>query len=198
MLYRPEANDQACGGAGRAPSATLKRNWLRIVLIATCFLLAPAGLAAQTLDLGNGLVLDDGEIRPDAIIAQAHARRRHFCMVIVGSPGALAPAIGNVALSSKVAGGIPGSAQIIASKSRFRARIGAPLSFSASPNLKGAVTFDAEFSGTGASNFSARPSAKSVRIRRGLTNIRADLTARIHGASFVAGEYRAELTLRCE
>lgn len=190
--------DRADGTAKKAPSAARSNVRRRAALLAACLLILPPGLAAQTLDLGNGLILDDGEIQASILIENAAANNRHFCMVIVGNPGSLAPAIGNVALSSKVAGGLAGSAQIIATNSSFSADIDAPLSFSNSPNLSGPVTFEAEFSGNGATSFSAVPASGDVRIKRGTTNITADLTATIQGASFVAGQYQAELVLRCE
>lgn len=159
----------------------------------------PLAAPAQSIDLGNGLALvENGEISTDGLIREAAAANRHMCLVVVHSPGTLAPALGNVALSSKVAGGLAGSAQVTVTNSSFTIGLEAPTRFALSPKLPGPVFFSAEISGSGATNFAAMPAPAKVRIKRGVTDLRADLTAKIQGASFASGQYRAELVLRCE
>lgn len=176
----------------RAVPARLRRTGL------TCGVML--GLAAAS---PLAVAQEDGGIKGGAFPAEnliewAASSNQHFCMVVVGNPGTIAPAIGNAAMSSKVAGGYSGTAEITATNSSYRATIMAPAGFSSSPNLSAPVTFEAEFSGTGATNFFNTPGLTEVRIKRGVTSISADLTAKIHGSVFAAGSYQAEITLRCE
>lgn len=162
--------------------------------------LAVAAIAAG-LALHAGARADEvhgGAFAAENLIEWAAASNKHFCMVIVGSPGTMAAAIGNASMSSKFAGGYAGTADITTTNASYRASIVAPSAFINSPNLAGPVTFAAEFSGSGATNFFNTPSLTEVKLKNGVTNIKADLTAKIEGAVFAAGSYQAELTLRCE
>lgn len=142
--------------------------------------------------------INGGPFAAEDLIEWAAADNKHFCMVVVGNPGTMAAAIGNASLSSKVAGGYAGTADITTTNASYRASVIAPSGFINSPNLAGPVTFQAEFSGTGATNFFNVPSLTEVKLKNGITNIKADLTAKIEGAVFAAGNYQAEVTLRCE
>ena len=165
--------------------------------IAGCVLSAiVAGVIPQAGAQNGGI--NGGPIGAENLIEWAAAANKHFCMVVVGNPGTIAPAIGNVSLSSKVAGGYSGTADITTTNSSYRASVVAPAGFVTSPNLDGPVTFLAEFSGTGATNFFNVPSLTEVKLKRGTTNIKADLTANIQGAAFASGHYQAEVMLRCE
>lgn len=162
----------------------------RLALIA---LIAGNIASARAQDADGGMLSPGGDL-----VEWAAAASKHYCMVVVGNPGTMAPAIGNVALSSKVAGGYAGTAEITATNSSYRASLIPPVAFVSSPNLPAPVTFDAEFTGTGATNFYNVPGMTEVKIKRGMTSIKADLTATMQGGSFAAGHYQAELTLRCE
>lgn len=157
-------------------------------------LLAGYSLQAAAQDSG----INGGPFAAEDLIEWAAASNKHFCMVVVGNPGTMAAAIGNASMSSKFAGGYSGTADITTTNASYRASIIAPSSFINSPNLAGPVTFQAEFSGTGVTNFFNVPSLTEVKLKNGITNIKADLTAKIEGAVFAAGNYQAELTLRCE
>ncbi|MEX0347313.1 MAG: hypothetical protein AB3N20_20495 [Rhizobiaceae bacterium] len=185
-------------GSVAKAAAPWRTRTCRAVALCSGLLILPFNVSAQIVDLGNGLFLEDGEISTSALIERAAAANKHFCMVVVGNPGALAPAIGNVALSSKVAGGYSGTAQITTTNASYSAFLEAPVAFVASPNLNGPVTFSGEFSGNGATNFATILSPGNVRLKRGTTNISADLTATIQGSSFASGHYAAQLVLRCE
>ncbi len=183
--------------APKADKAGVRQRLVFLAVVAAVAL-TPFNLAAQAIDLGNGLTLEDGEISAVDMIEAAARANNHFCMVVIGNPGTMAPTIGNVALSSKVAGGYSGTAEITATNSSYRASVIAPAGFISSPNLPGPVSFEADFSGSGATNFSNVPALYEVKIKKGLTSISADLTATIQGGAFTAGYYQAELTLRCE
>ncbi len=142
--------------------------------------------------------INGGPFAAENLIEWAAAANKHFCMVVVGNPGTMAAAIGNASLSSKVAGGYAGTADITTTNASYRASIVAPAGFINSPNLAGPVTFSADFSGSGATNFFNVPSLTEVKLKNGVTSIKADLTAKIQGTVFSAGTYQAELTLRCE
>lgn len=161
------------------------------------------GVLVGLASVSSPAIAQDGGIKggpfpAENLIEWAASSNQHFCMVVVGNPGTIAPAIGNAAMSSKVAGGYSGTAEITATNSSYRATIVAPAGFSSSPNLAAPVTFEAEFSGTGATNFFNTPGLTEVKIKKGVTSISADLTAKIQGAVFAAGNYQAEITLRCE
>lgn len=190
-------NRGSSSGVARA-ALPWRARFCRSVTVCSCLLILPFNVSAEVVDLGNGLFLEDGEISAAALIDKAAAANKHICMVVVGNAGALAPAIGNVALSSKVAGGYSGTAQITTTNASFSAFLEAPVAFVSSPNLSGPVTFSGEFSGNGATNFATIMSPGSARLKRGTTNISADLTATIQGSSFASGHYTAQLVLRCE
>ncbi|MEZ5813041.1 MAG: hypothetical protein R3D45_16665 [Rhizobiaceae bacterium] len=181
-----QKNREHTAPAVRAPFVSLGR----LVLI----VLAAGNMASASAQDAGGGMLAPG----DDLVEWAAAASRHYCMVVVGNPGTMAPSIGNAALSSKVAGGYAGTAEITATNSSYRASVIAPAAFVASPSLPGAVTFDTAFSGSGATNFYDVPGATEVKIKRGVTSISADLTATMQNGSFAAGQYMAELTLRCE
>ena len=190
--------NRGSNGVAAKAAAPWRTRTCRAFALSSCLLLLPINVSAEVVDLGNGLLLEDGEISTSALIERAAAANKHICMVVVGNAGALAPAIGNVALSSKVAGGYSGTAQITTTNGSFSAALEAPVAFVSSPNLNGPVTFSGEFSGNGATNFATVVSPGNVRLKRGTTNISADLTATIQGSSFASGHYTAQLVLRCE
>ncbi len=176
----------------RSAPARVRRTRLACLALAAF----AAGVIPQAGAQNGGI--NGGPIGAENLIEWAAAANKHFCMVVVGNPGTIAPAIGNASLSSKVAGGYSGTAEITTTNSSYRASVVAPAAFVSSPNLGGPVTFLAEFSGTGATNFFNIPSLNEIKLKKGTTSIKADLTATIQGAAFSAGNYQAEVMLRCE
>lgn len=173
-----------------APSRIRQTNRITVAVAALA-----AGLVFHSAQAEE---INGGSFAAEDLIEWAAADNKHFCMVVVGNPGTMAAAIGNASLSSKVAGGYSGTAEITTTNASYRASIIGPSSFINSPNLTGPVTFQAEFSGAGATNFFNVPSLTEVKLKNGVTSIKADLTAKIEGAVFAAGNYQAEMTLRCE
>jgi hypothetical protein len=106
---------------------------------------------------------------------------KHFCAIVVTQPGSLAASPDNMELSSRQAGGRPGIAQITATNSSFDLTIDPPSGFNLAPSG------GAEASG-----------AFPMDIKRGVSQIEANFVATRNGSPFPAGQYSAELVLRCE
>lgn len=122
------------------------------------------------------------------------------CTIIVNNtPGTMRQNVDTTILASSQAGGRPARARIIATNSRYRASISAPSGFSVFPNQGNHNTeFSASFSSRGATNFLSVPAGVDRRIRRGVSRIRINMSAKRLSGSFPAGQYAATVTLRCE
>jgi hypothetical protein len=123
---------------------------------------------------------------------------RQFCQIELLGEGAIRPSIDNMILSSRNAGGRAAEAQVTASNSSWQINIDPPAGFSNSPSGGDNATFATWMSASGATNFSATPGNEAMRVRRGRTMVRIDFDATNLNAGFPAGDYSAELTLRCE
>ena len=125
--------------------------------------------------------------------------KNNYCQIVLGNEGVLREVPGLFELSSKSAGGRPGSAQVMTSNASFRVSIDTPLGFHSAPkDGNNGVVMAASYSGHGASNFSETPGSIQHKLKKGLTNIEAHLVAHRNGEPFPAGNYAAVLTLRCE
>ncbi len=123
----------------------------------------------------------------------------HGCAIIVGRTGTMHINPEANEISSSGWGGQPGEAQIVATNSSFDLSMDPPLGFSlAPPKGNDAIVFSGSFSGFGATNFSQTPGNTKIRVKKGMTSITANLVATKTSGTFPAGQYRAELTLRCE
>lgn len=127
------------------------------------------------------------------------AKARHYCQIVLTSPGTLRPSVDNMNLSSKNIGGNAAGAQIITTNSSFDVSIDEPLGFTISPTGgDDAVTFKTSMMGNGTTNFSETPGHITTSVKRGRTELEIHLTAERLIDPFPAGQYGAELTLRCE
>lgn len=127
------------------------------------------------------------------------AQNKHSCTIIVQRGGMLRQSADASVLSSKEPGAYPGQAAVTATNGSYRLSIDRPTGFTASPaGALDSAIFDAEFSGSGASNFFAAPAGSDQKIKKGTTNIRVDFTARKLSGSFPSGQYQSQVTLRCE
>lgn len=121
------------------------------------------------------------------------------CAIIIGRTGSMNVNPEANEISSIGWGGQPGEAQIVATNSSFNLSMDEPLGFSlAPPKGNDATVFKSTYSGFGATNFSQSPGNTKIRVKKGTTSITANLTATKTSGTFPAGQYRAELTLRCE
>lgn len=123
---------------------------------------------------------------------------RQFCQIELLGEGHVRPSLDNMILSSRNAGGRAAEAQVTASNSSWRINIDPPAGFSNSPSGGDNATFSTWMSANGATNFGATPGNEAMRVRRGRTMVRIDFEATNLNAGFPAGDYSAELTLRCE
>ncbi len=130
---------------------------------------------------------------------QGGAKGNQFCAIMVNSHGQLSPSPEQAELSSIAYGGRPGQVEVVASTGSFSLSIDTPLGFSLAPvGGNDSTVIKASFSGYGSTNFSDVPGNVPVRLKPGATNVVAQLVATKNGGMFPAGQYRAELTLRCE
>lgn len=131
--------------------------------------------------------------------SQSAKGAEQFCAVIVGSDGQLAPSPEADKLSSTSYGGRAGQAEVVASNNSYALSIDAPLGFSLAPSgANDSLVMTASFSGFGATSFSATPGNVPVRLKQGSTTLSINLEATKTSSLFPAGQYRAEIVLRCE
>ena len=189
---------------------------LAMVLLAAPFALP---VAAQTATTDNAIIdgaaqVPDSLIPPDAgatdkqtlknalkeiAKTQGGGNPNQFCAIMVNSHGQLMPSPEQAELSSMAYGGRPGQIEVVASNSSFSLSIDSPLGFSLAPvGGNDSTVIRTSFSGYGATNFSEVPGNMPVRLKSGATSVVAQLVALKNGGMFPAGQYRAELTLRCE
>lgn len=125
--------------------------------------------------------------------------RRNYCHINILQDGALRPNVDATALSSKEAGGIPGSALVRTKGGRYSLQLDTPVGFNTAPvGGNDNVVFATTFSGYGRTNFSERPGESRVRLKNGDTNVEVHFLARKLNGSFQAGNYSSTVTLRCE
>jgi hypothetical protein len=130
---------------------------------------------------------------------QGGGKGNQFCAIMIGSHGQLSPSPEQSELSSMAYGGRPGRIEVVTTNSSYSLSVDTPLGFSLSPvGGNDATIIKTSFSGYGSTNFSDVPGNVPVRLKSGATNVVAQLVATKSGGMFPAGQYRAELTLRCE
>ncbi|MEP1208838.1 MAG: hypothetical protein ABJM29_14175 [Rhizobiaceae bacterium] len=162
---------------GRAPS---KLCWLTLVAIP--FIVSPS----------------QAQQNPEPI--RGWQNNRNFCQIVLVEPGLLRPSVDSMALSSKSAGGRAGVVEVTTGRRRrHRIVIDQATGFSRAPAQGNSdVSMTTSFSGQGATNFGERQGNLRRRLRRGTTRIETHMEAKRLTDPFPAGEYGAELTIRCE
>ncbi len=121
------------------------------------------------------------------------------CGITISREGVMQPSIDNKVLSSSEFLGEPAIAQISATNSSYRMYLENPLGFKDSPIFADQGTiFSTTVTGRGATSFTETQGEISRRLQRGVTNLEINFTARRVDTPFLAGNYSAELTLRCE
>lgn len=125
---------------------------------------------------------------------------KHSCTIMVdNTPGTMRQNADSTVLASTQAGGQAARAQIIATNSSYRASVDAPSGFSVFPDQgNNNTSFSASFSASGATEFLSTPNSVEKKIKKGVSNIKINMSARRLSGSFPAGNYSATVTLRCE
>lgn len=161
------------------------------------------GVAPAHSQSANAKGSNDGEQisieSMQAMFQDGNPGNKHFCAIVVTQPGRLAPSPDNMELSSRQAGGTPGRAEITATNSSYNLSIDPPGGFDLSPSGGSTDTsFSATFSATGSTSFAETPGAVAMDIKRGVSQIEANFIAMRNDSPFPAGNYSAQLVLRCE
>lgn len=188
----------------KADGSFCRHGFYKAVSVAFCLLfVVPLPVRAQ--DVAQTTAQTSDEIIEEALegtnaLQEDFRRPKHsYCQIILGGEGVLREVPGLFELSSKSAGGRPGSAQVMTSNSSFRVNIDTPLGFHSAPRGgNSGVVMTASYTAHGASNFSETPGNIQHKLKKGITNIEAHLVAHRNGDPFPAGNYSAVLTLRCE
>lgn len=126
------------------------------------------------------------------------------CIINVNNGGTLVADAGFQNLSSSLAGGIAGDADIIATGNGYNVSIDVPANFSTEPATDLTTeTLSGSFSTTGASSVSGSATGGNSSANQSLSNGTTDVTVNLAASKtgsdvFVAGTYEATITLRCE
>ncbi len=120
------------------------------------------------------------------------------CTIAVGPAGVLATNVGQTVLSSSVAGGSAGTADITATSAAYQVSVTAPTAFGAGAPAGGGtnVTFAANYASAGATTLAAGTTARALNT--GVSNITVNMSATKSSGSFPTGTYAAVVVLRCE
>lgn len=168
---------------------------------AICATNGPAGAQSKDLEelLAPFLENEAANQEPWSDPTVSAAPPWHQCLILIIEPGTLAPNPILSQLSSKASGGQPGSSLAYASTGQYEISIDATSAFISAPQGgDDGTTFVSTYSGSGATVFSEQPGNEEVKLKRGITSIKADLVVDRVGSPFPAGDYQASLTLRCE
>ncbi len=139
------------------------------------------------------------DVVPVIPIPQNDNSNQQSCGITISREGVMQPSIDNRVLSSSEFLGEPAIAQISATNSSYRMYLENPLGFKDSPVFADQGTiFSTTVTGRGATSFTETQGEISRRLQRGVTNLEINFTAKRVDKPFKAGNYSAELTLRCE
>ncbi len=149
------------------------------IALASALLAAPLPAFAAT-----------GDVQFDATV-------NNTCTIAVGPAGLLASNVGQTVLSSSIAGGTAGTADITATSAAYQVSINAPTAFTAFPLNGGTnVTFAANYASAGATTLAAGNTARALNT--GVSNVTVNMSATKTSGSFPTGTYAAIVVLRCE
>jgi hypothetical protein len=102
-------------------------------------------------------------------------------------------------LSSTAGGGSAGTIAVLATGTNFKVSAIAPSAFTLAPATGGDnATFAAAYSGSGATTIGSTPGATQSTLSAGTTNVSVNLTAQKSSGTFTAGNYTAQVIVRCE
>ena len=149
------------------------------IALASALLAAPIPAFAAT-----------GDVQFDATV-------NNTCTIAVGPAGLLASNVGQTVLSSSIAGGTAGTADITATSAAYQVSINAPIAFTSAPVGGGTgVTFAANYASAGATTLASGNTARPLNT--GVSNVTVNMSATKAAGSFPTGTYAAIVVLRCE
>lgn len=121
------------------------------------------------------------------------------CVLTVGTPGVLVANGTYTELSSSAGGGLGGIITVLTTGASFKVSALAPSAFTLAPATgNDNVSFAAAYSGSGATTMPNTPGATQTSLGLGVTNVVVNLSATKASGNFVAGNYTATVTVRCE
>ncbi|MGD9783364.1 MAG: hypothetical protein AB7E80_03365 [Hyphomicrobiaceae bacterium] len=121
------------------------------------------------------------------------------CVLTVGTPGLLGADDDFSQLSSKNAGGVPGTVTAVTTGAGFEVSAIAPTSFSQAPaGGNDDVTFAATYEASGATSIGEILGDTASSLNFGITSMTVNLEANKSAGAFPAGAYTAEVIVRCE
>jgi type 1 fimbria pilin len=124
------------------------------------------------------------------------------CVITLVQSGALGVSPDRQQLSSKIAGGQPGIAEISSMRNYYISVDGPTFFMDAPSGGNDAVSFVTTYSGTSihrGRDFPEQPGSTQVRLRGATSTTRVNINLVANNANgFPAGEYRAITTVRCE
>ncbi len=123
------------------------------------------------------------------------------CVITVGPTGVLAASADFTVLGSEEAGGSAGTAQVLATGAGYALSADAPAGFASFPATGNTnVTFEANYSSTGANTIAQTDGGTATALGRGMNTVTVNMsgTKNVVGETFAAGAYTAVVILRCE
>lgn len=121
------------------------------------------------------------------------------CIITVNGSGTLAASTDFTVLGSEEAGGAAGTATLLTTGAGFSLSADAPASFSTAPATGNTnVTFEANYSATGANTIAQTDGATATSLNRGSTDVNINMSGTKTSGTFEAGTYGATVVLRCE
>ena len=122
-----------------------------------------------------------------------------ICSLLIGTNGIIAANVDYTELSSENLTGVPGVVTAITTSGGYSLSALAPGAFTAAPvGGDTDVTFTSNYSGIGTTIIPETDGATPTPLNLGLTIVTVDLTATKSSGIFPAGNYTADVTVRCE
>ena len=120
------------------------------------------------------------------------------CVMNVTSVGSMMPDGSLTALSSTHAGGASGVVAVTTTVAGLDIEIVAPTGFDMAPAGIGTPSFDASFTGAGATTIASTAPGTAQTLGVGATVLTVDLTASLASGTFPSGNYAADVIVRCQ
>ncbi len=143
-----------------------------------------------SLTLATGLVALGASVQPGSALG--------ICTLVVNSNGQLALNVNADRLSSLNSGGSAGAVTATVVGLGITIQMTPPSNFTVAPSGgNNNVSFTAQMQGSGATLLGVTLGTLSLSLNAGITNVSFDLTAQKSSGIFPAGNYSADLGVRC-
>ena len=120
------------------------------------------------------------------------------CLVVIGTPGNLAPNTNNTLLSTDETTGLEAAATITTTSASFDVNVDVPTGFASAPSGGDtAVTYAADYSATGATTATDVNAGTATDLGFGVTALTVGASATKTTGVFPAGIYQMQTTVRC-